>query len=334
MTRFNGSILGSVRGSNNTSASGVWSINNVGVARLSDAWPIITAGPSFGYTSGGQTASGGTNVIDKFSFSSDGNASDVGDLSVSRRLGLAGSSSAGFGYTSGGQTATTTTLLNTIDRFPFAVDTNATDVGDLSALRRALAGQNSETNGYTSGGYTAAPGLVRVATIDKFPFATNTNATNIGSITQGRYGPAGQSSTVSGYTSGGNAPTGSNVNTIDKFPFATDANATDVGDLTQSRRLLAGQSSTSSGYSSGGGVSALNTIDKFPFSTDSNASDVGDLTQSRYGVAGQSSSSSGYTSGGVPAVNTIDKFPFSTNANATDVGDLTAGRYGAAGQQG
>ena len=51
---------------------------------------------------------------------------------------------------------------------------------------------------------------------------------------------AGQSSTVSGYNSGGNRA-GEFGLTIDKFPFAADANATDVGDLTVARSELAGQ---------------------------------------------------------------------------------------------
>ena len=38
-----------------------------------------------GYTSGGYTGVANSNVIDKFSFSSDGNATDVGDLTVARR---------------------------------------------------------------------------------------------------------------------------------------------------------------------------------------------------------------------------------------------------------
>ena len=102
--------------------------------------------------------------------------------------------------------------------------------------------------------------------------------------------PAGQSSTVSGYTSGGLIPT-TWWNAIDKFPFAADANATDVGDLTQNRQASGGQSSTASGYTSGGyGPSApvsYNTIDKFPFASNANATDVGDLTVSRGGTAGQ-----------------------------------------------
>jgi hypothetical protein len=77
-----------------------------------------------------------------------------------------------------------------------------------------------------------------ISTIDKFPFATDANATDVGDLTQARNVPAGQSSTSSGYVSGGNLGP---LNTIDKFPFATDANATDVGDLTQARSWTAGQ---------------------------------------------------------------------------------------------
>jgi hypothetical protein len=41
-------------------------------------------------------------------------------------------------------------------------------------------------------------------TIDKFPFATNANATDVGDLTQqGRSVQPGQSSSVSGYVSGG-----------------------------------------------------------------------------------------------------------------------------------
>ena len=89
-------------------------------------------------------------------------------------------------------------------------------------------------SGYTSGGLDS-PG-VNVNTIDKFPFAADGNATDVGDLTQARSFVAGQSSSESGYTSGGTS-----LNTIDKFPFATDANATDVGDLTVARRVYAGQ---------------------------------------------------------------------------------------------
>ena len=101
-------------------------------------------------------------------------------------------------------------------------------------------------SGYTSGGYgRLPPGSPRPASpatyrniIDKFPFATDANATDVGDLTVARSSSAGQSSTVSGYASAGY--TGDAVNVIDKFPFATDANATDVGDISTTISSAAG----------------------------------------------------------------------------------------------
>ena len=93
----------------------------------------------------------------------------------------------GHGYASGG---TTGAVSNVIDKFPFASDTNATDVGNLTVARRHAAGQSSSTYGYTSGGSTGAYSDV----IDKFPFASDTNATDVGNLTVARSYVAGQSS--------------------------------------------------------------------------------------------------------------------------------------------
>ena len=296
-------------------------------------WRIHTfQGTVAGYTTGGIPQIG----IDKFPFATDANATDVGDLSVSRRSTNAGQSSAYNGYTSAGFGPT---WSNVIDKFNFATNANATDVGDVTFGRYGATGQSSDVSGYTSGGRTDS-GVVPYGTsrdniIDKFPFAADANATNVGDLA-GTGGPntqTGHSSTVSGYSTGG----GTNV--IDKFPFATDANATDVGDMTVTRGGAIGQSSDVSGYSSGGGVgpTSSNVIDKFPFATNANSTDVGDLTFARSDGAGQSSTLSGYTSGGysTPATtrNVIDKFPFATNANATDVGDLVTASYSLCGQQ-
>ena len=294
--------------------------------------PHTFQGTVAGYATGGIPQIG----IDKFPFATDANATDVGNLSVSRRSTGAGQSSDVSGYTSAGFGPS---YSNVIDKFPVATNANATDVGDVTFGRYGATGQSSTVSGYTSGGRTA-PGVVPYGTstdniIDKFPFATDANATNVGDLA-GTGGPttiAGHSSTVSGYTAGG---IGNNV--IEKFPFATDANATDVGDLTVARGAAVGQSSTVSGYTSGGYVAptSRNIIDKFPFATNANATDVGDLTVARYDAAGQSSTASGYTSGGYLTPggrNIIDKFPFAADANATDVGDLVLASYSLAGQQ-
>ena len=304
-------------------------------------WNFGGGGGGFQGSTSGYT-SGSSNVIDKFPFATNANATDVGDLTVARNVGLGGQSSSASGYTSGGRSAPLTpATTNVIDKFPFASNANATDVGDLTQGRYAVSAQSSTASGYTCGGGNNPPFIYNINIIDKFPFASNANATDVGDLTQGRYGSTGQTSSTSGYASGGIAPTVNHVNTIDKFPFASNANATDVGDITVKRYLNAGQSSDVSGYTSGGYGTPLrvNVIDKFPFASDGNATDVGDLTGTRESAAGQSSAASGYTSGGYtisPAnarINIIDKFPFSSDANATDVGDLTQARQGAAGQQ-
>ena len=309
--------------------------------------PYTFQGTVAGYTSGGRFSPVGqgeaSDVIDKFPFATNANATDVGDLTAVPGVGIAGDgrrnvsgqSSDVSGYTSGGYnpSAGPPTATNIIDKFPFATNANATDVGDLTALKSSIAGQSSGTSGYVSGGDNV---------IEKFPFASNGNATDVGDLTVGRSGVTGQSSTVSGYTSGGT----SNGNVIDKFPFASDANATDVGDMTTCRSFSACQSSSKHGYVSAGapGPGAGGINDKFPFATDSNATNIGYLTSGggAYGtgfpgVAGQSSETHGYSSGGNIFVqslqNIIDRFSFASDGNATDVGDLTQARAWAAGQQ-
>ena len=303
-------------------------------------------GLSHGYASGGLVPIQ-TNVIDKFPFAADGNATDVGDLTGIRRA-AAGISSYINGYVAGGQTQPPPggSPVAIIDRFPFATDINATYIANLYQSRYFNAGHQSGTFGYTSGGYSTSPTPAWLNTIDKFPFYSDfAFSSDVGDLSQTRFGGAGISSSTHGYHAGGGVPPAptQSVNTVDKFPFSTDANATDVGDLTQARRVGGGQYSTTHGYVSGGFVTSPSPgasiiIDKFPFSTDTNATSIGNLTQSRRLVSGQSSTVSGYSSGGdsspSPGLNTIDKFPFAVDTNASDVGDLTVGRSDPAGHQG
>ena len=62
----------------------------------------------------------------EFSFSSDGNGTDVGDLTTARGNAQSASSSTAHGYTNGGNSS------NVIDKYPFSSDANATDVGNLT----------------------------------------------------------------------------------------------------------------------------------------------------------------------------------------------------------
>ena len=280
-----------------------------------------------GYVSGGydNDVSSEIDVIEKFSFSSDGNTTDIGNLTVSRNA-VAGQSSNTHGYTSGGSP-----ISDVIDKFSFTSDGDATDVGNLTVARYYIAGQSSSTHGYTSGGNSGGP-ISDV--IDKFSFTSGGDATDVGNLTVARQGCAGQNSVTHGYSSGGHTPGSTDV--IDKFSFASNGDATDVGNLTVPRRYAGanGQSSTTHGYTSGGFDTASDVIDKFSFASGGDATDVGDLTVAKGHTAGQSSWTHGYVSSGTsPETNTIEKFSFSVGGGALDVGDLTITRYTAAGTQ-
>jgi hypothetical protein len=106
----------------------------------------------------------------------------VGDLTETKR-NLAGHSSSTYGYTSGGSTAG---VSNVIEKFTFASDANATDVGDLLSSIQAVTGQSSANHGYTTHGGGDS--------IEKFTFASDNDSTSVGSLSTGaRAGGAGQS---------------------------------------------------------------------------------------------------------------------------------------------
>lgn len=284
-----------------------------------------------GFRTGGSPApTSSTNVEEKFPFSVDANATDVGDLTQARADNSCTNSSISV-YTAGGKGgySAPTPATNVIDKFPISSGGNATDVGDLTVSGRATAGQQSTSNGYTAGGYVGPSPSAMQDRIDKFPFSSDGDASDIGNLTVARTRNTGNSSLTHGYSSGGGTfPPFTVKNEIDKFPFSSDTNATDVGDLVTNAENGGGQSSNENGYISGGwGPVNLNVIQKFPFSADAGSADVGDLTVARGSIGGGSSSENhGYTSGGSDPsgeVNVIDKFTFASNANATDVGDLT-----------
>jgi hypothetical protein len=80
-----------------------------------------------------------------------------------------------------------------IDKFPFASDANATNVGNLSEVIYGVAGQSSTTFGYSSAGQSLKPPLYAATnTIEKFPFAADGNATDVGDLTVARWQGCGQ----------------------------------------------------------------------------------------------------------------------------------------------
>ncbi len=179
-----------------------------------------------------------SNIIDRFSYTTDGTATDVGDTTTGSGYGQAGASSETHGYGAGGEFGPSWATVNTIDKFAFGSSANATDVGDLTTVSHGATGHQSETHGYKAGGnynsYTTG-----VDSIQKWTFASDADATNVGTTTVGRFQHASGSSTTHGHASGG--ATSGNGNVIEKFTFASDAGATDVGDLVTSKSYACGQ---------------------------------------------------------------------------------------------
>ena len=304
-----------------TTDANVWT--NVGEG-TGDVQPWQYAGSLYGYASGGwYPPNSYSNMVQRWSFTSDGNAVDT-TQNLTRTViycSGSGSSSSTHGYNAGGYNGGT---INVIDKFQFNTSNNATDVGDLSTGRQSPAQCNSETYGYVGGG----SGVPYTNGIEKWAFASDGNATAVGYL-----GPSatatpgiGAASATHGYYAGPYTGGGSNF-IIEKYTFSIDANSTDVGDLTA--RVMAaypgGASSTTHGYVAGGnqgGAPNVNVIDRWSFSTDGNATDVGDLTAGIGNAGGSSSITHGYVFGGTGL--RIEKWLYAASSSGTDVGDLVS----------
>ena len=279
-------------------------------------------GTAFGYQAGGATSNSYTDSILKYSFTSDGNSIDVGNLTQTTD-GNACHSSETYGYAATGDHPVTTLIW----KWSFSSDGDAVLYGgQLTAGGWGTTGTYTKTHGYCWGRNNSGP---HHNLIDKFNYASEDNATDVGDMTQPGSYISGQSTDTYGYCSGGGP--GSHDNVIDRVSVSTDGNATDVGDIIGNYGYVTGAQSKTHGYVSGGMPSTqgstINNIQKFQFAATSNASDIADLLNAAMDMAGSSSETHGYCSGGrvnnSTPQNVIQKFSTTSDANSTDVGDLS-----------
>lgn len=298
--------------------------------------------PSFGGTVAGYSVGGqrpaSSNIVEKYPFVSDGNSSDVGDLSQAR-YAMQGVQSSLAGYAMGGRTPNAQPS-NNINKITFASDTVAQAGFSMSVGRQQMAtnGISTETHAYAAGGGGGSEPVGK--TIDKFAFANEANMTDVGDLVMAATDNPSAHTDLSGYgyVAGGNndypSPT-YNTNAfklIQKFSTSSDGNAVDaVTELDKQRYRTGSNSYPSHGYVSGGTsigpptTTYTNDIVKYSFTSTDVATDVGDLTSTRIRPGSSSSTVSGYNHGGSNPgmLNIIDKFSFAADGNATDVGDLT-----------
>ena len=294
-------------------------------------------GRSAGYAVGGYKHPGNSDRIDKYSFTSNGNSTEVGDISQGG-YNMSGAASETNGYTMSG--APPTGGDQNIYRYPFASDTNSTDVGQIHTARSDTAGHSSPVAGYTSGGKSPAV----QCSIDKFPFAADNTCFDVGDLEAKRFAMGGHSSNENGYASGGCAPTPCSC--LSKFPFASDTNASSIGGTGGNNRgCHGGHSSPTAAFLSGGRQpgAEIDEIRCFPFASDNPATDVGTLSKCFFDHSATSSTECGYASGmyvpfGISNPdffqgNHITKFDFSASVTGADVGNLTQARRSSAGFQ-
>jgi hypothetical protein len=298
------------------------------------AW--IFPGTVRGYIATGNTNPSGSGegpkVIDRWSFTTDVDATDVGDVTVGRHHPT-GQSSETHGYIAGSQINGPVTTA--IDRWSFATEGNAVDHGDLVIQSGYGTGCSSETHGYVCGGHGTPFGpTTYLNTIQKFAFSSTgstNNSTDIADLTVAKTVFAGASTPTYGYAAGAGGPSNPRATSIDKFSFASDINSTDIGDTDTLSGSCAGTSSITHGYLAGGEHGAnTSNIRKYSFASNGNSVYGGaDLSTIRHANSGISSETFGYSAAGHygGALNDIEKWSVSSDSNSTDVGNLTVARW-------
>jgi hypothetical protein len=191
-----------------------------------------------------------SNVMDYITMASIGNASDFGDLSVSRK-GIQGGSSTTRGVFSGGYTPS---FSDVMDYITIANTGNATDFGNLTVARAPIGGTGaaSSTRMLTAGGQKSSNSNV----VDYITIANTGNATDFGDLEiVTPYSTGVSNSTRAVFTGFNNtgAPgadsTFGNCPQINYFTIASTGNYTTFGELTSRRYGLAGISNGHGGLS-------------------------------------------------------------------------------------
>jgi hypothetical protein len=305
-----------------TAGENVWTCSGGGSGNIQ---PWTFGGSNYGYhmhTVGPWGTGTLHRGIDKYSYTSDANAIDVGDqLAFTGGFTHSGTQGVTHGYCIGGANWPPTTNLNRIEKVSFATDGDAVDVGDLLAAIHGQSGNTSpdKSYGYCAGGHN---GSVVINTIQKWSHVTDGNSTDVADILQAAYHCGSADSATHGYVMG-HATGGTYQNAIQKWNYSTDANSTDVSNL-----IIGGGTESSNNDTHVLICRNQANIDKFVFATEVDAVDSGgDLTIARSAGSSSSSLTYGYVAGGHPIaggyVNTISKFSFAISSGTdTDVGDL------------
>jgi hypothetical protein len=293
--------------------------------------PFTYAGDQYGFSVGGGYASYNSTAIGQHSYASDGDEVSLGTASLSA-LTTAGAKSMTHGYVTGGNRPPFPPYgpKNWMDKFEFANGTLSTNIGTLTIASYYAVGLSSDGYGYHAGGSNTN-------FIDRYPTSSDTNATNIGSLSTGwRSQGLTSVSDVSGgfgYMAGGYGQTyptdpGGRTNIIDRFPFASGGVATDCGDLLKKTYNGAGSQSDTYGYHFNGSIESptetyASTVIKWAFASSvSNVSIPNGTLQGREQGGTSTSTTSAYIFGdnrGYTSARWLHKWVFASDTQSATV---------------
>jgi len=308
--------------------------------------PAACASDTRGVFAGSARFSGSwlvTNVIDYVTIASTGNATDFGDLTVSRGQFAGCSSGAaavqpvatptgtiavfGGGYLSGGA----------LEAINLASTGNSVWFSCLFSNITYPSACSSSTRGLFVGGYNYANSTASNV-ISYITFASLGAPTDFGDTTATCYYGAALSNETRGVNALGYNGS-SAVSSIDYVTIATTGNATSFGNLTLALNRGGACASTTRGVFgfgfNAGTTSNVNVMEYITIATTGNATDFGDLLGlNRNGIAGCSNSTRGVfgggdnsLSGGTGSSNVIQYITIASTGNATNFGDLTVKQY-------
>lgn len=209
-------------------------VANYIVGHTSELYGFSTGG-GFGYSVPASS-------IERYPFAiNSGTAVDIADMSPFG-YNHAGHSSSTHGYASGGRNPSIPQpydVFQTTKKFPFAITTgSSTSSQNITEKKFSAYGHSSNTDAYVSGGFPPGftGGTINSTSIDKFPFANNSNATSVGDLstspaTGQHFVQSGtNNSKTTAFAHGAIPTTYGSANNIMSFPFAiSSGNATQVG---------------------------------------------------------------------------------------------------------
>ena len=206
-------------------------------------------------------------IIDFVTFSSTGNATDFGNLTINRQPPCS-FSNATRGCCAGGYAIAPLISPNqnvtVIDFVTIAVEGNAVDFGDMTVAFRSRYSCQSPTRGFMAGGYSSVGNETNV--IDFVTIATTGNAQDFGDLSSGKlasYAQNGYGNSTRGvFPLCDSNDSGSYVcDTLDFITMSTLGSTTEYGDLTTSRAIACSFSNPTRGILVGGGSPASDDID-------------------------------------------------------------------------